>query len=192
MDTNKNSFRIIKLGILEIEPLANFFRSLSPKIKKNFHPHPFTKDFVRKICMSSSLAGVRIALIDKSNEKIVGYSFVNRVPIFNNCGYLGIALLDSYQGRGLGKKLMRSILHFCLQEGISEIYLNVYLDNLSAIALYEKLGFKGIKIPKLIYYLIILGELKFNYEFPGFLSEIAKSFRRKRDNRKAYWMRLGL
>jgi putative acetyltransferase len=55
---------------------------------------------------------------------------------------IGIALTDSQQGRGLGKKLMQELIHKAEEKQLTELMLNVYVDNDRAIAMYHNFGFK--------------------------------------------------
>jgi len=56
-----------------------------------------------------------------------------------------IAVDGAYRGRGLGKLLLTSCLEALKAEGIGTLYLEVYTENLSAVSLYEKLGFKKVR-----------------------------------------------
>jgi len=56
---------------------------------------------------------------------------------------LGFAVLDEFQGRGIGKKLLERALKHLKEKGVSEISLMVFEDNEKAIGLYEKYGFQN-------------------------------------------------
>ncbi len=57
----------------------------------------------------------------------------------------GVYLRKSYRGKGLGQKLMEALLdEIAKNTGIEKINLNVNTSRLSAIKIYEKLGFKII------------------------------------------------
>ncbi len=53
-----------------------------------------------------------------------------------------IVVDPEYHGRGFGKMLMEACERETVRRKLVEISLEVRVDNLSAIALYEKLGFK--------------------------------------------------
>lgn len=55
---------------------------------------------------------------------------------------LAIFVLQSHQGAGIGTALMKSILGYGTDEGISEVWLTVERWNRSAVGLYEKIGFE--------------------------------------------------
>lgn len=56
----------------------------------------------------------------------------------------GLAVKTSESGKGLGSKLLQGVLEFISKEKISNIQLTVSPDNIRAIKLYEKFGFKKI------------------------------------------------
>lgn len=57
-------------------------------------------------------------------------------------GTLGIGLLPTARGRGIGTQLMEAAIARAWQGGFTRIELTVRTDNASARALYERLGFK--------------------------------------------------
>lgn len=58
--------------------------------------------------------------------------------------WLDRILIDgNYQGKGYGKAAVRGLMKKLYEEyGKEQIYLSVYENNVAAIALYEKLGFR--------------------------------------------------
>lgn len=55
-----------------------------------------------------------------------------------------IYLLHRYQGGGLGRRLMNEAIAFARQTGCGRLLLGVYAKNYSAIAFYERCGFRKI------------------------------------------------
>ena len=60
--------------------------------------------------------------------------------------WLGLAVIDSLQGFGLGKLMMQLLLSEAKLQKISQVWLSVDNENTVAIGLYDKLGFKQISI----------------------------------------------
>jgi ribosomal protein S18 acetylase RimI-like enzyme len=61
--------------------------------------------------------------------------------------YLGFMyVLPEFRGRGVNGTLVRALIEWAHERGISEVQLDVYAQNPSAIRAYEKLGF----VPNLI------------------------------------------
>ena len=62
----------------------------------------------------------------------------------NDTVWLGICVSEGHTGQGLGKEMMTALVNAGDEAGISEIKLSVDKDNLPAIRLYEKNGFRFI------------------------------------------------
>jgi RimJ/RimL family protein N-acetyltransferase len=75
--------------------------------------------------------------------EVVGWCEVERDkgPANAHCGTLNIAILPAFRGRGLGFKLISTVLQQARRAGFVRIALWVHADNARAIALYEKVGF---------------------------------------------------
>lgn len=58
-----------------------------------------------------------------------------------HCGGLGMGVLAAYRGRGIGTQLITATLAHARRQGLMRIELEVRIDNLAAIRLYERVGF---------------------------------------------------
>jgi ribosomal protein S18 acetylase RimI-like enzyme len=73
-------------------------------------------------------------------EQIIGFMKIN---ILNFGGFVnGIGIHPDFRQRGLAKKLMTASLVRAAENGMTNLVLEVDIENHHAIALYEKLGFK--------------------------------------------------
>lgn len=101
-----------------------------------------------------------VFLIAIVNNKIVGYAeyaslFKKRL---SHRGDMGIAVLNEYQGKGIGSNLMKELIEYVKNEIKAEIIsLEVRTDNLTAISLYKKYDFEKIGFYK--------GFMKINNEY---------------------------
>jgi len=93
--------------------------------------------------------------------KVVGYvmsrvefgaPYVVEGSIVKKGHIVSIAVLEGYRRRGIGRQLMEKALR-SLKEvyECKEVYLEVRVSNLPAIRLYEKLGFKKVRIIPMYY-----------------------------------------
>ena len=108
---------------------------------------PFTveaeEEYIRRIENSCD----EIMLVAKENGKIVGDASLSRLPRrMNHRGDLGISVLKEYWNKGIGSQLLLEIIKFAKENSFEIIDLQVRSDNVSAIHLYEKFGFKKIGI----------------------------------------------
>lgn len=95
-----------------------------------------------------------IILID--NNLPVGYAHID---YDDNNHWFGICILDKYQGKGYGKKMMEYIFNHEKIKNIDKIYLTVDKINTIAIKLYTKFGFYIIE-EKDLYFKLCFSKLK--------------------------------
>lgn len=70
-------------------------------------------------------------------ENPIGYAHID----YEDKYWLGICILDAYQGKGLGNKMMKYIFEHEKITGLNDIYLTVDSTNENAIKLYKKFNF---------------------------------------------------
>lgn len=88
-----------------------------------------------------------IMLVARCDGKIVGSASLNRLPRrMNHRGDFSVSVLKNYWNMGIGTKLLCAIIDYAKNCGFEMIDLQVRSDNLSAIHLYEKCGFKKIGV----------------------------------------------
>jgi RimJ/RimL family protein N-acetyltransferase len=77
-------------------------------------------------------------------QRVVGW--IDIFPIENprqaHRGVLGMGLIPEVRGKGVGTLLMTRVLEHAKVFGLQKVELNVYSDNLAAVALYKKFGFE--------------------------------------------------
>ena len=77
------------------------------------------------------------------NDKIVGY--INYYLMYEKLEIANFNVLDNYQNKGIGTKLIKYLID--KYSGVCEnITLEVKSDNIKAIHIYEKMGFKRVAI----------------------------------------------
>ena len=84
------------------------------------------------------------------NTKAIGWCDIRReeIPVYKHCGILGMGVIATHRGQGIGERLIRAALEAAQQAKFERIELSVYASNTAAQALYNKLGFveEGRKI----------------------------------------------
>jgi RimJ/RimL family protein N-acetyltransferase len=98
-----------------------------------------TREFVQ-----NNIAKGHPQFVALGGNEVVGWCDVlpKKLPAYAHCGVLGMGLLPPWRGRGNGKALIDATLSEARRFGFVRIELWVFTDNASAIALYEKVGFK--------------------------------------------------
>ncbi len=72
------------------------------------------------------------------DNKIIG---TGRVAVIDEQGKIGrLAVLKQYRGLGIGMTLINTIIDYCKERGLSQVYLGAQLQ---AIPFYEKVGFRA-------------------------------------------------
>lgn len=82
-----------------------------------------------------------VVLVDK-DERIVGSvlgSFDGRSAMINR-----LAVAESLQGMGWGKKLMIKIEELFSKKGVSKVLIQIHSSNTKVLRFYEKLGFQEV------------------------------------------------
>ncbi len=83
-----------------------------------------------------------VAEVDGKVVGNIGFEHSQR-PRTAHCGSFGIGVHDDYQGRGIGSKLIETVIDLAdnwLQ--VKRIQIEVHTDNQAAIACYKKFGFE--------------------------------------------------
>jgi GNAT superfamily N-acetyltransferase len=87
-------------------------------------------------------------VVAEIGAKIVGSGYARietAKPYLNhdNYAYLGFMYTDPlHRGKGVNAIIIEALKEWCLSQKITELRLDVYNDNPSAIRAYEKVGFK--------------------------------------------------
>ena len=95
--------------------------------------------FVRQVLGDG---GVHLVALDP-DETVVGWCDITRHERegFRHTGRLGMGLLPSARGHGLGQRLAAAAVDSARTKDFERIELEVFGSNARAIALYERLGF---------------------------------------------------
>ena len=80
-------------------------------------------------------------------ESIIGYAGVF-APGGAEADVLTVGVVPSQRGKGIARKLMAQITDWAGQQGSTAMMLEVKVDNIEAIGLYETLGYSKLNIRK--------------------------------------------
>lgn len=106
---------------------------------------PFTVREEEEFLAGQENSKDNVMFVAKDNGKIVGNASLNRFPRrMSHRGDFGICVLKDYWNKGIGSQLLGAIIDFAKENSFEIIELHVRFDNINAIRLYEKFGFKKI------------------------------------------------
>ncbi|MEN7547502.1 GNAT family N-acetyltransferase [Rapidithrix thailandica] len=111
-----------------------------------YYHDPFIKrqqvDALYRLWVVNSLRGplANGILVYKDHHRIVG---MLSVKVEGDIGYMGImAVEDEYRGRGVGKALLQTAIHWFAEQGIQQAYMVTQQGNIPTKSLFEKFGFE--------------------------------------------------
>ncbi|SET36309.1 Protein N-acetyltransferase, RimJ/RimL family [Salinibacillus kushneri] len=107
----------------------------------------------KEMIASMLKAGNSTILVAEENGQLIGYAIAigGSSPRNQHSAHLVIGIRSDHQGKGLGTYLLEELEKWAVDHGLHRLELTVVNKNTSAIALYEKMGFKkeGTKIDSL-------------------------------------------
>ena len=89
-------------------------------------------------------------IIAKTNDgEIIGFAGIK--IILDNADIMNIVVKKSWRNQGVGNLLLNNLISLCKELNLVSLSLEVNEDNLPAIHLYEKFGFKQVGVRKNYY-----------------------------------------
>ncbi len=106
---------------------------------------PFSVEDEASYIASMEKSHDSVMFLAKDGDEIIGNASLSRMPRrMSHRGDFSVAVAKEYWNKGIGGRLMQEILAFAKENDFSCVDLQVRSDNLSAIHLYEKFGFRKI------------------------------------------------
>ena len=150
------------LEATDVDPLTDFFVSLSADTRSRYGPHPFDRPTAESLCSSIDNSQiVRFVAVlnnDQPQAEIIGYMILSR-KIWSGdaerygdrlregeCACLAPVIADAYQDQGIGTQMGRHVVASAREMGLKQVILmgGVLAFNERAQHFYEKLGFRRV------------------------------------------------
>ena len=149
---NKNGkhFRLRAIRPSDREKMVRFHKSLSDETvyQRYFFPKNLSQriepDRLIRICSidyDMEMVVVAESMDDPESGFIVGVSRLNRLGD-GTTGEVAVLTVDSQQGQGLGKAMLRSILEIAQEKQMACLFVDILLENRIAQNLFRQLGFQ--------------------------------------------------
>ena len=103
-------------------------------IEPTIYTHPWTRGN-----FSDSLNSGYSAWVLEADQKIIGYALL--MMVLDEAHLLNLSVAKSHQKQGLGRYLLEHMLQIAQNHKAANMFLEVRPSNISAIALYENMGF---------------------------------------------------
>lgn len=142
------SLKIVEVSAEHDKELSCVIKSVGAEygaVGEGFGPSDAEVDNMSAYYTKENRSHYLVALLD---EKVVGGCGL--APFSNNqntCELKKLFLLEESRGLGLGKQLSIACLEFAKKEGFTQCYLDTLSNMVSAVRLYEKLGFEHLAQP---------------------------------------------
>ena len=108
-------------------------------IEPYIYPYPWTRGN-----FSDSLNSGYSAWVLLRNEVIIGYALV--MMVLDEAHLLNLSIAKGHQKQGLGRVLLEHMIDIAKNNQAANMFLEVRPSNISAIALYENMGFNEMAI----------------------------------------------
>jgi len=109
------------------------------EIEPHIYSHPWTRGNFADSLKSAHSAGVLL-----HNEKIIGYALM--MMVLDEAHLLNLSISKPYQKQGLGRLLLEHMISIAQALNAANMFLEVRASNISAIALYENIGFNEMAV----------------------------------------------
>lgn len=129
-------YEIIEIDTFNINLLKEFIDNKLPDTFRYFNKRNLK-------CIENHI----LTIIILENKKTIGYAHID----YDKKYWLGICILQDYQSKGYGTKIMDYIFNHKKIEKIKEIFLSVDVNNNKAIILYNKYNFNIVEKNNLYY-----------------------------------------
>jgi ribosomal-protein-alanine N-acetyltransferase len=114
----------------------------------HIEPHIYSHPWTRGNFVDSLISGYSSwVLLD--DAKIIGYSLM--MMVLDEAHLLNLSIAQAYQKRGFGRLLLEHMISIAKKYGAANMFLEVRPSNISAIALYENIGFNEMAVRRAYY-----------------------------------------
>jgi len=105
-------------------------------------PYPSREYWRKRLSENTESVYHLVGIIEDRIVGMVSVAIPNR-PRRKHAGAIGISVHGDWQGKGIGKELMRALVDLADNWlNLTRLELEVYADNEAAIRLYERFGFE--------------------------------------------------
>lgn len=112
-------------------------------IEQVSHPSPWPMKGLQESLQN------HVAYVLEQDGAVIGFAFVQR--ILDEAHLLDIAIAPLHRGKGLGRELLRQLMDDVLVSGVTIWFLEVRVSNITAISLYQSLGYNELSLRRNYY-----------------------------------------
>ena len=116
------------------------------QIEPQIYSHPWTRGNFTDSLNSGYSAWV---MIHPATDQIIGYALL--MMVLDEAHLLNLSVAKNYQKKGLGRYLLEHMLQIAKNHHATNMFLEVRTSNVSAISLYENMGFNEMAVRRNYY-----------------------------------------
>lgn len=109
------------------------------QIEPHIYSHPWSRGN-----FADSLHAGHSAWVLQNGMQMIGYALM--MLVLDEAHLLNLSIAKAYQKRGFGRLLLEHMITVAKRHGAANMFLEVRPSNISAIALYENIGFNEMAI----------------------------------------------
>ena len=121
--------------------MLGFINDFETQRNTNFLKYSKTKEEFQNFIKNSIISKKHIHFAIEYNGSYAGTVSLKKLNFKSKKAEFAIVVLPIYRGFGLGSKALKLIETHGKSIGLNIIYLNVFIDNIRAISIYQKAGF---------------------------------------------------
>ncbi len=143
MSTFADSVTIRRLYDGERRPVLEVFEGLSERSRRLrfLGPKPVLRERdVEQLVDVGCCGRQAVAAIDPATGDAVGIARYVRLGADRQTAEIAFEVVDAWQGRGIGSRLVDALLVVAAEEGVRRLHATVAPDNRAALALMRRLG----------------------------------------------------
>ncbi len=121
--------------------MLEFINDFETQRNTNFLKYSKTKEDFQNFIKNSIISIKHIHFAIDYNGSYAGTVSLKNLNCKSKKAEFAIVILPKYRGLGIGSKALQLIETHGKSIGLNIIYLNVFIDNIRAISIYQKAGF---------------------------------------------------
>jgi ribosomal-protein-alanine N-acetyltransferase len=129
---------------LTLRPMQTDDLDAIMRIEPTIYTHPWTRGNFSDSLNSGYSAWVLEEQVLEENQTMMGYSLM--MMVMDEAHLLNLSITKGHQKRGLGRYLLEHMLKIAKNHKAVNMFLEVRPSNISAISLYENMGFCEISV----------------------------------------------
>ncbi len=114
------------------------------QIEPTIYSHPWTRGNFSDSLNSGYSAWVLEKQVLEDNKEMIGYALL--MLVMDEAHLLNLSITKAHQKQGLGRYLLKHMLTIAKTHKAANMFLEVRPSNISAIALYENMGFSEMAV----------------------------------------------